>query len=625
MLGVAIAAAAAVLFIIGYRVYGGYLENRVFRVTDGELTPAVARKDGVDYVPTRRSILFGHHFASIAGLGPILGPAVAVIWGWLPALLWIVLGAILIGAVHDYGSLVVSARTEGKSIGEVLGRVVSPRARILFMLLTAYLIALAMGVFAHIVGSLFAKMYPEAVVSAFGLMLVAVVMGLLLYRLGLPLAPVTIGGLVAMLLLLAAGVWLPVNLYKVYLEPAARARVVQAEKQLAERSVKPAAAAVAGDLKQSLAPDDKQLAIAVDAAASRAQTAWVWVLLAYAFVASVLPVWLLLQPRDYINSYLLYFGVAGIFVGMVLLRPEAAAPAYIGGAALAQRGAPALFPLLFVMVACGAVSGFHCMVASGTTCKQLARMRDARFIGYGGMLAEGLLAVGVLLACAFAVGHDKFEAFYGTWSALTRSLASQIAAFVEGAGNLFNAFGIPHEFGRALTALVVVSFALTTLDTGTRLLRYNLEELAGALRLPLVGNRFVATTIGVLLLAFFAFIKVRTPQGPQPAGLAIWQLFGISNQILAALTMLGIAAYLRAKGRATWPYVLPFLFMLVITAASLYYRLQTDYAAHNWKLAATGTVTAILSLWLTIEAFAVLIRRRVPAEGSQPLSGGQAA
>lgn len=615
MLALAVALGSLALFALAYRFYGGFLDRRVFGISEEEITPAVEFKDGLDYVPSDRRILFGHHFASIAGLGPILGPAVAVIWGWLPAVIWIVVGAIFFGAVHDFGSLVISARNDGKSIGEVVGRVVSPRARILFMILTAFLIALAMGVFALVVGSLFAKLYPEAVVSVFGLMVVAVIVGILIYRYEMKLLPVTIGGVLLMLALLFAGIRMPVNIYKMYLEPGDRQRVTAAEEETARPGFSEVAK-VLGDREEAAILE------AAKKAAGKAQTLWIWILLGYAFVASILPVWLLLQPRDYLNSYLLYVGMAGIYLGLVLLRPEMAAPFYRAGPA----DAPPIFPMLFVVIACGAISGFHCMVASGTTCKQLARMKDARYIGYGGMLAEGALAVGVVLACAFALGGQGYTRFYGgTWDQMN-ALPTKIAAFVEGGAYLFNSLGMPLEWGKALIALVVVSFAMTTLDSGTRLLRYNLEELAKTLKLPVVGNRYVATFIGVLLLAFFAFIKIDVPDPKvpgefitQPAGLAIWQLFGTSNQILAALGLLAVAAYLKVKGKATWPYVVPFLFLVVITSYALYIRLSTDLANRHWALAGTGIVTAILAVWLAIEGVVIVIgSSKTPNSGGPP-------
>jgi len=610
MLAAAIAVLVIVLFYGAYRIYGGYLARSVFGIRDEEMAPSVEFKDGLDYVPTNKWVLFGHHFASIAGVGPILGPAIAVIWGWLPALVWIVAGSIFMGAVHDFGALVISVRNEGRSVGEVVGRVIGRRARILFMAISAFLISLAMGVFAYTVGSLFASLYPEAVLSVFGLMAVALAVGFLIYRKGAALLPVTIAGIAVMGLLLWAGIKYPVNLYKSFLPAPSRQLVAEAE----TRSGAPLnAAALKHKLAEDPAPAAAQAILDAAKAENSARSAWVWTLVAYAAVASVLPVWLLLQPRDYINSYLLYFGVAALYVGLFLVRPEMAAPT----TNLHQAGVPSLFPLLFVTVACGAISGFHCLVASGTTSKQLGRIKEARFIGYGGMLAEGVLAAVVVLACAAGIGAGGFSEYYGDWTAVERGgmMSKSAQAFIDGGANLFNGLLIPRDWGKALLSLVVVSFAMTTLDSGTRLLRYNLEELARAIRLPVLGNRFVAAAIGAAMLAFFAFVKINTPAGPRPAGIAIWNLFGASNQILAALSLLAVAAYLRLKGKSGWPFLLPFVFLLAVTGAALYLRVKIDLADHNWSLLVTELVTALLAVWLIVEGALFFIR--TPAAGQK--------
>ena len=260
-----------------------------------------------------------------------------------------------------------------------------------------------------------------------------------------------------------------------------------------------------------------------------------------------------------------------------------------------------VWPMLFVTIACGAISGFHNLVASGTTAKQLGRVREAKFIAYGGMLAEAALAVAVILACSAGIEPGSYASYYGTWANLTHSLVSKAAAFVDGSARIFTHLGIPEEWGKTLIALVMVSFAMTTLDSGTRLLRYNLEELGRSLKVPLLGNRFVATAIGVVMLAFFAFVKVNTPAGPKPAGLAIWALFGTSNQMLAALGLLAVAAYLRLKGRSSYMYLLPFAFLLVVTGTALFFRFRVDIGAGNWSLVGTEAVTALLTFWLIVE------------------------
>ncbi|MBN1809141.1 MAG: carbon starvation protein A [Planctomycetes bacterium] len=609
MLAVTIAVGSLILYYVAYRAYGGFLSRRVFRVRDEEVSPAVEYKDDVDYVPTDRKVLFGHHFASIAGLGPIMGPAVAVIWGWLPGLLWVLLGSIFIGAVHDFGALVISARNEGKSIGEVVGRVIGGRARILFMVISAFLISLAMGVFAYTVGALFSALYPETVVSVFGLMGLALVLGVLIYKKGLGLLPVTVFGIVIMFLLIWAGIAKPVNLYRQFVGRdtlGAVDGIEQVEGKTLPAAVMKAKLAARGDSAASA-----DVGVAMD----KSRSTWILLLLVYAAIASVLPVWLLLQPRDYINSYLLYLGMLLLYVGLAVAHPPMAAPAY----RTAEEVGHGIFPLLFVVVACGAISGFHCLVASGTTSKQLGRMKEAQFIGYGAMLAEGALAVVVILTCASGIRAADYASYYGDWDKLTAGqLPQKVAAFVDGGANLFNHLYIPTEWGKAVISLVVVSFAMTTLDSGTRLLRYNIEELGSALKLGFLRNRYVATSIGVALLAFFAFVKIKVPVPAddavklvdQPAGLAIWALFGASNQLLAALGLLAVAAYLRMKGRSSVMYLLPFFFLLVVTGAALYLRLKIDIADGNWSLVVTEIVTAVLALLLIIEGALFFLKTR---------------
>ena len=326
---------AFALYAVFYRLYGRGVGSRVFGLDPKQPTPAHTCRDEVDFVPTNKFVLFGHHYCSIAGLAPMLGPAIAVIWGWLPALLWVVLGTIVIGAVHDFSALILSVRHKGKSVGAVAETVITPRAKGLFLVLTFFLIAMAMGVFVLVVAGLFSDVahpdtaHPEAIVPTFSLMGIAVVAGYLVYRKGVRLSIVTAGGFLAMLGLTWWGLYHPVG------------------------------------------------GVGTDT--------WMIVLLAYAGIASVLPVWLLLQPRDYLNSLLLYLALGGVFLGFFLLNPSFAAPAVN----VHPPGAPPLIPFLFIVIACGAVSGFHGLVSSGTTSKQLDNETDGCMIGYGASRSWG--------------------------------------------------------------------------------------------------------------------------------------------------------------------------------------------------------------------------------------------
>jgi len=556
-----LAALAGAAFVLAYRFYGGWIRRVVLRVADDEPVPAHELADGVDYVPARRAILFGHHFASIAGLGPILGPAIAVIWGWVPALLWIVFGTIFIGGVHDFSTLVLSLRHRGRSIGDIARDVISPRSRLLFLLVIYFLMALAMGVFVLVIATLFTaapadgrahpESHPEAVIPVLVILLVAVGMGLALYRARWPLPVVTLVGVGLSFAGLAWGSAHPVTVI--------------------------------------------------------AREAWIWILLAYAFVASVLPVWLLLQPRDYLNSFQLYAGMGLMFAGLVLARPEVVAPAFNESAS----DLPPLFPFLFITVACGAVSGFHCLVSSGTTAKQLARSRDAQAIGYGGMATEGMLAVLAVLACTAGVATSaEWHLHYASW-AQAGGLGPKIGAFVTGAGRFMSSVGLPLGGSTAFAAVVVVSFALTTLDSATRLLRYNVEEIGRSVGLPVLANRNVASGVAVLSIAAFAFLEV----AGRPAGIVLWELFGTTNQLLGALALLTVTVWLARRRRPTGPVLLPMAFLFLMTLAAMVIKLRDFWIQEAWLVFGFALVLLGLALWLVAEGLLALWRIRKPDPG----------
>ncbi len=454
-----VAACAVVAYFLAYRVYAKHLATRLFELDGSRPTPAHTLGDDLDYVPTNRYVLFGHHYASITGLSPMLGPAIAVIWGWLPATLWVVFGAIFVGAVHDFGSLAMSIRARGVSVGKITESVVGARAKTLFHLIIFFLVALAMGVFVHIVATLFSPaFYPESVLPTGLLVGLAMAIGFIVHRRGGSLTPLTVVGLVAMGGLVWAGIRFPVT-----------------GPSLAE---------------------------------------WKWLLLGYAFLASVLPVWLLLQPRDYVNSLLLYLGVGAMYLGFVVSNPSFVAPAID----VAPAGAPSMLPFVFIVIACSAASGFHALVSSGTSAKQLDREGDARFVGYGAMLGESALGLMAVFACtAGFVSREAWLERYVSWQSAD-GLGNNIAAFVSGTAHFLAALGIPEQVGTAFVAMLVVSFALTSLDSATRILRYNVSEMGETLRWPLLDNRFVASAVAIAAIWFFAFFEVRG----EFAGLVLW-------------------------------------------------------------------------------------------------------
>ena len=477
----------------------------------------------------------------------MLGPSIAVIWGWVPALLWVVLGTLFIGAVHDFGALVVSMRARGMSIGKVAEDIIGARAKTLFHIIIFFLIAVAMGVFVHVCALLLTTAYnPEAVYPCGTLMVLALVVGWLVYKRNVAIRTVTFVAFGITLLSVWAATRLPL----------------------------------------------------IDLGVSD----WKVILLVYAFAASVLPVWLLLQPRDYINSLLLYFGLATIYTGFFVLRPEFAAPALQTHPA----GAPPLFPFVFIVIACGSISGFHGLVSSGTTAKQIDKETDAAFIGYGSMIGESLLGLASVLACtAGFLTRDLWMQHYQSWE-LAQGLGPNMKAFIHGSALFVSQLGIPLNVARAFIALVAISFALTTLDSATRLLRFNISEIRDSIKFPLLADRYLASLLAVTVIGFFGFYEV----GGQAAGLALWQLMGTTNQILGGLTLLTITLYLMQRRRPYWYTGVPMVFMLATTLIAMLIKIRDFWNQEAHFLLLLGVGILMLSVWLTVEAAGHLWREK---------------
>ena len=561
------AAAAFLLYLTAYRVYSRFLARRIFALDDARATPAHEQRDDVDYVPTRPAVLFGHHFASITGLAPMLGPAVAVIWGWLPALLWVVFGAILIGAVHDLSAMVLSVRHRGMSVGDVTRELVGDRAGLLFHLIIFFGIALAMGVFVFVIAKLFSvhldaagthEGYPQAVFPSVSLMVVALVSGILMHKRGVGLLPIAVVGFTIELATIWFGMRFPTL---------------------------------------GLAPESWP-----------SSASWTWILLLYAFAASVLPVWALLQSRDFLNALLLYLGLGLAYLGLFFGNHEFVAPAVNAH----PEGAPPMLPFVFIIIACGAASGFHGLVSSGTTAKQLDRESHARPIGYGAMLGESTLGLLATLACTAGIAstelwHDHYE----SWSAVG-ALPKKIDAFINGTTSFVTSLGVSADLASALIAMVVVSFALTTLDSATRLLRFNIEEIAARLRLPGLGNRYVASAAACGVIGTFAFFEI----DGKPAGLALWALFGTTNQLLAALTLSLVTLYLKRRGKPVWFTGVPALFVMTTTLTAMVRNLRAycpldgfEGAQPSGLLFGVGLVLFALGVAVLIETGLCMTRR----------------
>ena len=531
---------------IAYKFYGGFLRERIFGITNLEPSPAVQRNDGVEFVPTNRWVLFGHQFASIAGLGPIVGPAIAVVWGWLPALLWVVFGSIFVGGVHDFGALAASLGFKGCGMGEITQRVVGRRAKNLFLVIIFFLLALAMGVFAILIAGLFIA-YPKVVIPVFGLIVLAMLFGTALKRWGVPLGIASWVGVSLNLGLILVGIKFPILWSNAH--------------------------------------------------------GWITVLLIYALLASVLPIWLLLTPRDYLNSYKLYLSLGAILVGLLMGADEFK---MVAPAVQSVAGAPSLFPFLFITIACGACSGFHSLVSSGTTVRQLKCRTDSQMMGYGAMLMEGALAVLVILACTAGVGADFWNENYQNWATINAK-GVPLRSFVEGAGAFIARTGLDLEFAKTFIAVVVIAFAMTTLDSATRLLRYNIEEIGTAYGTPSLRNKWTASIVAVVAIAFFAFLKMPNESGEMvPAGLLLWQLFGTTNQLLGGLALLVVTAWLvqrkRPSGWTYWPMIL----MFTMTLWAMVIKLLVFWGKGQWGPLGVGAVIFALALLIIWEAVGVL-------------------
>ncbi len=581
-----VAAASMVGFIVAYNTYGRWLAKRLFGLSDKNVTPSHEMRDDVDFVPTKRSVIFGHHFTSIAGTGPIVGPALAVFWGWLPALLWVIFGSILIGGVHDLAALVISLRNRGQTIGEVAGRLISPRAKLLFLIILAAALTIVLAVFGLVIATVFA-IYPESVLSVWVAMPIAVVIGIWVYKRGGGLLLPSLIGLV----MLYGAVWLGA-----YYLPI--------------------------DLALYFSPENHFW---------NPKVVWTIVLLAYAFAASVLPVWLLLQPRDYINSQQLYVALGLLIVGLAIASVTGRANLWDSAPAIAQSvpaGAPPMLPFLFITIACGACSGFHCLVSSGTTSKQIACETDAQAVGYGAMLLEGALAVLVIMACCAGVGMGPIVrsntegvvqyqiAVAADGSAMTgkaawaeyyradgkwadHTLGKKLAAFVDGGANFITTLGIPLQLAVAIMAVLVASFAATTLDTATRLQRYVIQELGQTLHVKPLTNKYIATLSAVGVAAIIAFTAGSKPGA---GGLLLWPLFGATNQLLAGLALMVAFFYLTRRGKPLAVIGVPMVIMMLMPAWAMSYNLAVDWVAEkNWLLVAFGIGILLLQIWMIIE------------------------
>ncbi|BCX49081.1 carbon starvation protein [Haloferula helveola] len=603
MLTLLIALGSLVLYLVAYHTYGRWLARKIFRLDPDRVPPSIELEDGNDYVPTSKGVVFGHHFTSIAGTGPIVGPALAVIWGWVPALLWVLFGSIFIGAVHDFGSLVVSMRNRGQTVGDISGRVLAPRARILFLSILFLALTIVLAIFGLVIAAVF-RMFPASIFPCLIQIPIAVVIGLWLHRKGISLMLPSILALGLMYVTVWFGDWGFLHAFNTAL----------------------AGLPIIG---------------------------WVAILLIYSYIASVLPVWVLLQPRDYINSLQLLSALGMVVLGLVVaglfgFGPDkqaleiVAEPIRAGDNAPA--GAPYLFPFLFITIACGAISGFHCLVSSGTSSKQLKSESDAQMVGYGSMLTEGFLAVLVILACVAGlglgipemvdgkatgntlVGEAAYQARYASWQS-AGGLAAKVGAFVDGSANFLKALHLKPEFAVALMGVFVASFAATTLDSACRLQRYVTQELAAAVRIKPLTNKHAATIFAVIIAGAIAALPA--PGKPWElgelgkGGMILWPLFGATNQLLGGLAFLVILFWMWRRNIPIWFVAIPAVFMLVLPAAAMITQLffagpgsWITGEKPNYLLGFFGIATLVLEGWIVAEAAAAWPKAKGMLESS---------
>ncbi|MBQ7257415.1 MAG: carbon starvation protein A [Abditibacteriota bacterium] len=543
-----------IILFLGYKFYGSFL-CKEFEVDKITILPSKAKEDGVDFIPTKLWVLFGHHFSSIAGAGPIIGPiTAALLFGWIPALLWILIGAIFMGGLHDMASLVASVRNDGESISSICKKYLSPvsyKTYLGFVLLALIYIII---VFCDLTSSTFAPTStdPAQIKSSNGIayasffyIILAMCFGILTKTKKLSFIVATCIFVPLVFIVIFATQYMPI------------------------------------------------MAIMSNA---NPKVIFSLIILAYCFIASLLPVWFLLQPRDYLSSFLLFACILFSFIGIIIAGPTGhiniTFPAWTGWYA---QGQGYLFPVLFVTIACGAISGFHSMVSSGTTSKQVESPKDIKRIGYGAMIVESVLAL--IALCSIMI------CFKGDTKGLTPN-----EIFATGFGNFVSSIGIPAIAGKTFALLAISTFLLTTLDTCTRLARYIAEEFVGKKNF---GLDLLYTFCILALPVIMVFVKMPDPANSDtfiPIWKAIWPVFGATNQLLAALALLVIYIIRVYKKKSTWFIFIPMLFMMVTSIAGLGQLVIEGIHANNYLIAGLSGVLIILAAIMCIDVIFFRIR-----------------
>ncbi len=553
-------------YLVMYNLYGKFIGKKIFKIATENEVPAHKYEDGIDYVPTKKEIIFGHHYTSIAGTGPIVGPAIAIIWGWLPAMIWIFLGSILMGAVHDFGSLIISIRNQGKSISEYTSRYINSRTRFFFFAIVFLELWIVIAIFGLVIAIVF-DMFPQSVFPVWLEIPIAILLGYLIYKKGKNLTLWSIIALVFMYITVVIGIFLPIKMPEIAGIPATGV--------------------------------------------------WTILLLIYAFIASTLPVTTLLQPRDYINSHQLIVALTLLVLGVFATSFSSHHLNLVAPAVqMHPESAPSMWPFLFITIACGAISGFHSLVSTGTSSKQVSSESDSLFVGYGSMLMEGVLATLVVIAVAAGIGlgyekngvvltgTEAWTAHYSSWASAA-GLGSKVSAFVVGAGNIISSIGIPHSLALVIMGVFVASFAGTTLDSATRIQRYVVTELFTDLKVKIFKNRYIATLFAVTTAAILAFITGAGGKG----ALKLWPLFGAVNQTLAALALIVITIYLKYNGGLKWLVAgLPAIFMSIMTLWATILNHTNFLESKNWLLIIVNSVVILLMIAIMLEGTIKFIR-----------------
>ena len=541
-------------FCFGWFVYSKFIAEKIYQLDPNYQTPAHRFEDGVDFVPTNKFVLWGSHFTAVAGAAPIVGPAIAVYWGWAPALLWVTLGSIFFAGVHDFGALWASNRHDAKSIGALSESIVSTRVRSVMMVIIFLLLVLVNAMFGTIIANDMV-IYPESVFPAWAAIPVAIAIGVLIRR--------------KFNLLLISIIGVAILYFTIYIG------------------------------------SNTPMALPGDIFGLGERGNWIILLYVYAGIASMLPVWLLLQPRDYINGAQLVLGLIVLYSAVLLTMPNVAAPMFND----VVEGTPPLWPILFVTIACGALSGFHGIVSSGTSAKQLNNEKDARFVGYLGALGEGSLALITIVA---VTGSLYAATAAGGWNELYPSLSGGPAdgGFITGGALLIsNGWGFSQSFSQTMLAVMVVLFAGTTMDAGLRLTRYIIQEWGNIYEISPLKNNYISTLVAVgacLLLAF----GVSNGNYPGDGGTLIWPVFGATNQILASMTLIVLSVYLIKLGRPARYLLTPMIFILLMAIwASVWYVM--DYVSRGqWILVAIQVAVMVSAVFIILESWAAVSKFR---------------